>query len=573
MTIRFRATSLWRLGWAVLIAFVCQLPPALVISAPHVLVGAFAYEEFPTGQARYKSPLDTEVAGNLLQCTSEAGGRHEFGDAFVRIDEAQIKIESTPRVGSATRKCLETAARKLVDLERRRPGGWRVTAYLADLPVGVPGPLFEDSAGLLNAWRRYRTSPGIWRSWALKRRLPDEIVLRGDGCLTTRGSSYGANVKKAVDIWLEQLTPGRVSPLWRGLLELGMAPEKGSSFSRVYLVAPDLFLKVANGRLEPATLCLEPVSAEQRSALRRRMNEVGTCLPNDLETALVAPRYAFPTTEVASSVSTNGSGSCAVGSAGTVTCCGRTSALTASVPADRFRQVEILVDRDAACGVTTSGATKCWGQLPEQPPTIAAVDRLCSHSTCTIGRQGDLGLLWSQNPRVPDAVQGHVLTASVQPLDFACAIVTTGTLRCWDPSPVEIVGPGQLAGWGPPTGDWKSVALGPRAVCATNDVSVQCWESHGTHRALLTTGALSSPVVTSSDTLCGLERSGAVRCERLFQDSRLPDLPSANIAFRTLSEGGGLLCGVDREGRASCWGRAWPDPAPSLNAALPRRSP
>jgi hypothetical protein len=48
----------------------------------------------------------------------------------------------------------------MVDLERRRPG-WRATTYLGDLPVGVPGPLFEDSPGLLNAWRRYRTSPDI----------------------------------------------------------------------------------------------------------------------------------------------------------------------------------------------------------------------------------------------------------------------------------------------------------------------------------------------------------------------------------------------------------------------------
>ena len=572
MTTRSRVTSFWRPRWLVLIAFVSQLSPGRATLAAGLPWGLLAYEEFPRGQAHYKSPLETEVAGDFLRCTWEAGARHEFGDAFVRVDTTQIQVESTPRVGSATRKCLETAARKMVDLERRRPG-WRATTYLGDLPVGVPGPLFEDSPGLLNAWRRYRTSPGIWRSWALKRRLPDEIVLRGDGCLTTRGSSYGTNVKKAMDLWLEQLTPGRVSPLWTGFLDLGTPSGEGSTFSKVYLVAPDLFLKVADRRLEPASLCLEPLSAEQRSALRKRMDDVATCLPGDLDAALVAPRYVFPTTEVASSVSTNGSGACAIGSAGRVTCCGPKSALTASVPADRFRQVEILAARDAACGVTTDGATKCWGQLPDQPPAVAAVDRLCSHATCSVGRQGDLELFWSPSPRVPDVVRGHVLAASVEPLDVACAITTTGTLRCWDPSPAEMAPPGQRGVWGPPGGNWKSVAVGPRSVCAASDVSVQCWESHGTHRALLKRGPLSSPLVTTSDALCGLEPSGAVGCERLFQDSRLPAPPPANVGLRTLSEGGGLLCGVDREGHASCWGQAWPQPTPSVTADFPRRSP
>jgi hypothetical protein len=539
--------------WAVLVSFACQFPPVWADS-PQPLWRTVGYEDSPRVQKIYKSPLNSELAGEFLRCTSDAGSRHELGDAIVRIDPTAIRIQSTPRVGSRTRSCLEDVARKLVELRRRT--GWRVTAYLGDLPIGTPGPLFADSVGLLNAWRRYRTSPGMWRSWSLKRHLPDEVALRGDGCLSIQAPWYGANVTKSLDLWLAQFSPRKVSAMWTSTLKLNAEPGISGWFPKVYLVAPDLFLKVADG-IESVTLCLDPISEEQRAALRRQTREVGTCLAGDLEAVLVSPRYAFPVTERASSVSTNGAASCAVGVSGTVTCCGPTSALTTRVPADRFRQVEVLAERSAACGVTTSGVTRCWGELVDQPPSAA--DQVCPHATCSVGRDGELALPASTRQRIPKAVQGHIRSAFVRPLDVACVILTTGALRCWDQSSAGASGPVEPTEWSPSTAGWDAVAIGPRSVCARNDVNVQCWESHGAHHLLLTTAALASPVVTSTDALCGLDVSGAVRCEHIFPDSQLPDPPPAHVVFKTLGEGGGLLCGADRDRRATCWGHPWPE--------------
>ena len=498
--------------------------------------------------------------------------RGEHGDVIVIVARSrEMRLWSTPRVSRRTRSCVESVARQLVELERRRPGGWRVAGYGADLPVGSPPALVVDTEGLLSAWRRYLGQPGTWYSWQLKRRLPEEVALASNGCLAIGGESYGTNVSKSLERWLDQLSAKRVAALWLDPLNLRVDPARHEVFSAAYLVAPDLFLKVADDKFQSAMLCLEPISSARRSLLLAQMSAIGSCFAGDVEQILLHPQYSFPSRYEALSVSTNGSVSCALDVAGHARCCGRASAVTADVPADRFVEVEVLSRRDAACGVTPQGLIECWGAILESPAGGSPIDRLCSHATCAITRGHGLEVLWSSTPHVPAALDHRVANAVVRPLGLGCAVLSPGTIGCWKSTSSAEEPSGGAFDWTGPPGQWTVVTVGADAVCATgNGDRTECWASHEPHKTLRSGPALSSIVITAGGAVCGLDRAGTVECRALSPEQQLPGPPPPHIAFTGLSEGDGLLCGVDKDRHVRCWGREWPDLRPP--SARPARS-
>ena len=248
---------------------------------------------FPTWTPTYKNVSTTELAADFLRCPQEAEKRGEHGDVFVTVASTPaIKVWSSPGVGSRTRSCLESVAQRLVALENRR--GWRATSYSAELSVGVPTILFSDTDGLLQAWRRYLEHPGFWRAWLLKRRLPEDVTLLPHGCLALADHAFGRNVKKALNMWLEQLSAKKIADPWLQALNLRANGDNPLAFSAVFLLAPDLFLKVDDLLLLGGRLCLDPISPARRSSLRAQITSIDSCFVGDLDRILLSPTTLCP---------------------------------------------------------------------------------------------------------------------------------------------------------------------------------------------------------------------------------------------------------------------------------------
>jgi alpha-tubulin suppressor-like RCC1 family protein len=274
---------------------------------------------------------------------------------------------------------------------------------------------------------------------------------------------------------------------------------------------------------------------------------------------------------------TAGSGhSCALTAAGGVKCwgsgyygqVGNGSTANAPTPVDVSGLAsgvsQITALQTAACALTTSGGVKCWGR----------------------NFSGQLGDNTEVDRHVPVDVVG--LSSGVIQVaggaNHACAVLTSGALKCWgwnyagqlgDGSttqsavPVDVVGLSSGVEW---------VAAGSNHTCAVmSGGAVRCWGSNDSgalgdaslvSRAVpaavnglsgsavrVSAGNHSCAVMTDGDIRCwGSDHSGAL-AQNLTYDRPAPvQVQGLGSGMAAVTAGPNMSCGITSSGGARCWG-------------------
>ncbi len=268
---------------------------------------------------------------------------------------------------------------------------------------------------------------------------------------------------------------------------------------------------------------------------------------------------------------------CALTSAGGVKCWGYNSygQLGDGTHTDRVAPVDVVGLNSGAraiaagdyhsCAIAANGRVVCWGEN-------------------SAGQLGN-GTMINQNTPV-DVIDlgGHVLalTAGGQ---HSCALTDTGAVKCWgrndfgqlgDGTNTNRTAPVEVAGL---TGGVRAVSAGHMHTCAVMTTgSVKCWGRNGNGQlgdgtkrdrntpvdvSGLTSGA--QDVASARDHTCALLETGGMKC---WGDNRYGQLGNNSQTTRTtpvdvlglngraqaLSAGDGHTCAVTDDGAAWCWG-------------------
>jgi alpha-tubulin suppressor-like RCC1 family protein len=282
-------------------------------------------------------------------------------------------------------------------------------------------------------------------------------------------------------------------------------------------------------------------------------------------------RHPVENVGLATSVSAGGSTSCVLSASGGVKCWGQNQSgvLGDGDPATQFRYAPadvsglvsgvagVSVGTGFACALTTGGAVKCWG------------------ASVNTGRPG---------PGSPVPVDVVGLTSGVRAIDAgnstACAITASGGVRCWgdgrfaslgngsfdiSQTPVDVVGLSSGV---------AAVAVGREHTCAVLATgSVRCWGGNrnnalgngsGVNSAVPVdvagvSGAVS--IASGSDYSCVLTGAGAVRCWGGYfsgPGGTARDVPGLATGITAIWAGPSQLCATHADGGISCIGSFQP---------------
>ncbi|MEV4706043.1 hypothetical protein [Actinoplanes sp. NPDC049316] len=272
-----------------------------------------------------------------------------------------------------------------------------------------------------------------------------------------------------------------------------------------------------------------------------------------------------------------------------------------------------------ACMITSLGDVHCWGddssgQLGdgtrphENGQAVFAfraavqIDAGQAH-TCAVGADGN-AYCWGDDsagqlgdgagrdrdePAEVGGLDGHLLVQVATGARHTCAVDDEGTAWCWGDGSAT---PVRVAGIDAPIVD---IAAGGDTTCAaTAGGEAYCWASGerparvprvrgarqvtvgGRHECFLDTDGLAScqggrldtggaaldRVSAGRDRVCGIDREGRTSC--WAADGRRSEVGGR---MRDLDVGAGQACGVDLEGYVSCWGA---DGVPARVGGLPR---
>lgn len=199
-------------------------------------------------------------------------------------------------------------------------------------------------------------------------------------------------------------------------------------------------------------------------------------------------------------------------------CWGETDRTTV-IPVGPFTQVSL--QSSTGCALTPEGAVECW----------------CAFSSDRYVCDG-----------APSGVTGFVAVEDGQ--YAACAERPDHTLHCWG-FPSQVRGVPTL-----PVVDWS---MGANAGCAVlEDGSVSCWGD--TEVFALSPDAVLGPpdhlkyrqVAVGIDQACAIDTAGEAWCWGSTQFREPFPRPTPG-PWVSLTAQGGLVCGLDPEGRAECW--------------------
>jgi hypothetical protein len=199
--------------------------------------------------------------------------------------------------------------------------------------------------------------------------------------------------------------------------------------------------------------------------------------------------------------------SCALTSAGKLSCWGFGSAGEASAPAGTY--VALSTGDSHSCAIDTAGALHCWG------------DDSFGQST-------------------PPA--GSYRTVSGGGVN-SCAIGSDSTLRCWGDTSHGVASP--------PSGTYTAVSVGLYHACAVNtSAGLRCWGDNSHGQASAPTGTYIAVAAGQYHT-CALAGSGAISC---WGDNSHGQLNHPAGSYLDLDAGSSGACAVKLDGSLSCWG-------------------
>jgi len=480
-----------------------------------------------------------DARAELEACTNQAGAL--IGDVVVDRTWKATASKSLGASGRAIAECVRDALKKHARPEapRRRPRPGMTVAPTPSaldsftLRIGQPTQVLPPIATVMPVWRAaIAPHATVAERDAFAKLLPADYRIANQCIVTDR--AYARDLEEA---WLRGLT---VITAWPHLVDQLVRSARGTrmaSWDGTGLV----------------TLSLDGLCAEAFDpvAARAVFDREGTCWAGSATDILLDPRVEFPNATYAQ-VSTEGGRTCAVTTAGAVTCCGRTDAVLGAAPSTLLRQ--IALGHDFACGLDAAGTATCWGSVKTAPSAPFTKLVAGHYRVCGIHRDGSVEC-W---PKVSSPTGTFVDIA----LDSgACGIHTDGTLACWARSGGRDLDD-DLAG--NPPGHWQALAIGGSTVCGLRpDRSVGC-----TNQKRIDDGmAMATPVPQQWTQLalsrrfgaCGLRLDGTIGCSDL-QPSLLqpPGTPAPTGTFVQIAASGSQFCAVGSAGTISCWGEPWP---------------
>ena len=286
--------------------------------------------------------------------------------------------------------------------------------------------------------------------------------------------------------------------------------------------------------------------------------------------------YPVTVTSLSSGVNRIYAGSmhtCALMNAGTVKCWGSNAfgQLGDGTNTDRINPVdvpglsnvvELDISRHETCALLSSGGVKCWGR----------------------NAQGQLGVGDTIARNTPTDVSG--LTSGVQQIVLggyhACALMTTGTLKCWggnsegqlgNGTGISTLVPADIPGV---TGGVYLAAGEVHSCIAITGGSVKCWgrnssgqlgngSTTGSAVPVLVSGISGVSKLSASDShTCAVQGSGSASCwgantsgqlgNGTETDSSTPQPVVGHSGLSQISVGGVHTCARAISGDALCWG-------------------
>lgn len=285
-----------------------------------------------------------------------------------------------------------------------------------------------------------------------------------------------------------------------------------------------------------------------------------------------AVRAASPSLRPTSVLAAGGTHTCALSSAGVVTCWGgnsdgqlgdgsRTRRSSPQSLAGGAPFARLAAGFSTTCGLTQDGDVRCWGR----------------------NDRGQIGDGTTSSRSSPTPIAGTVTFRSLA-LGFAhaCGLAEGGRAFCWGGNDSGQLGTGTGNDASEPTAvaggrNFRMLSVGWNHTCGISGSQTFCWGSNSNGQ--LGTGAAApasrpTPVALSfalrevsagGTHTCGTAESGIAYCwgangfgqlgDGENSDQRTPVLVSGDLTFRTVSAGPGHTCGVTPAGDAYCWGR------------------
>jgi alpha-tubulin suppressor-like RCC1 family protein len=293
----------------------------------------------------------------------------------------------------------------------------------------------------------------------------------------------------------------------------------------------------------------------------------GTNRPRSTPTVIAAG-------QVFSAVTSGLSQTCALHATGTLNCWGANTKgqLAQSVTSPSSFLLPQQVDTGAgylqiangsgySCGITSSGALKCWGLN-------------------TYGQLGNGSIINSAAPILIDPSVAYSKVGLGQ--SHSCGITTAGTLKCWGDGTYGQLGNGTYgAGTTPavidPGTSYSQISLGTIHTCGVTTTGVlKCWgyNTNGgvgngvttlnTTPVVIDSGVSYSQISLGSYHSCGITSTGILKCWGYNVNSQIgngtvtqsttPVVIDSGVSYSQIGLGTSHTCGITTAGALKCWG-------------------
>jgi len=213
---------------------------------------------------------------------------------------------------------------------------------------------------------------------------------------------------------------------------------------------------------------------------------------------------------------------------------------------------EVVAGGRHSCGID-GGILRCWGDNSRgQAPGSAS-----SYGWVSVGREHTCAV----DPTYTVVCWGNgdsgQTTPQFEPMVYQsyavgsefCGVLTSGKIRCASYNRYPALG---STVYPPPTGVYKSVAVGNDQACAISaDDTVRCWGAEG---GPTPPGGSFTSLWMASNYACGLRPGGTPECWSVPGVDSWPTLEPPAEPFTTLSAGYDFVCGLRADGTVRCWG-------------------